>query len=127
MKIKGSFIEGKLIRRENRFVVTVLINGEYVKAHLRDPGRLGELLVKNAPILLREREHPKKLRYEVIAIKNDNLWILTNSGFHSKLAEELIRSGRISGLRNCKVIGREVKFGKSRLDFLLDVRKNLAY
>lgn len=91
-------------------------------AHLRDPGRLKELLIPGVKLLLREaRSNPnRKTKYDVIAVFNQEIWILINSGFHSDIAEDLIESGSINELNSYSVGRREFGYGKSRIDFLLD-------
>ncbi|MGQ4892823.1 MAG: DNA/RNA nuclease SfsA [Candidatus Njordarchaeia archaeon] len=120
MRILGELVQGVLVGRLNRFVVEVKFGHDRIHAHLRDPGRLKELLVPGAEILLRKKARPVKLMYEVLAVKHGDLWVFVNSGFHSDLAEEIIERGLISGLRGCSVVKREVRVGDSRIDFLLD-------
>lgn len=120
--IKGSFID-----RPNRF--TVLFkqeNGNEDLAHLRDPGRLKELLRPNAKLLLRKAKvNPKrKTKYDVIGIYKDNLWILLNSGFHNDIADELIKSQIVDEISDYTIERREYTFGKSRIDFLLKNRED---
>ena len=40
MNIEGPLISGIFIERPNRFITLVEINGEIVRSHLPDPGRL---------------------------------------------------------------------------------------
>lgn len=120
-------IKGSFINRPNRF--TVLFRKEDKTeelAHLRDPGRLKELLCPNAKLLLRKAtgNTKRKTKYDVIGIYKDNLWILLNSGFHSNLAEELIESQIIDEISDYTVEKREYNYGKSRIDFLLKNREN---
>ena len=99
-------IKGSFINRPNRF--TVLFkqeDGNEELAHLRDPGRLKELLHPNAKLLLRKAmgNSERKTKYDVIGIQKDNLWILLNSGFHSDLAEELIKSQIVNEISDYEV------------------------
>ncbi len=115
-------IKGSFINRPNRF--TVLFkeeDGNEELAHLRDPGRLKELLHPNAKLLLRKAKGntERKTKYDVIGIYKDDLWILLNSGFHSDLAEELIESQIVDEISEYTVEKREYSYGKSRIDFLL--------
>ncbi|MEG3225267.1 MAG: sugar fermentation stimulation protein SfsA [Methanobacteriales archaeon Met13] len=121
MKI-SNLIEGKFQERPNRFTVVFEWDGTLEKAHLRDPGRLKELLLPQASLLLRPALNPanRKTKYDVIAVWSEWIWVLINSGFHSDLATELMDSDLISELSDYKIEKREYKFGKSRLDFLLN-------
>lgn len=120
MKIDNLF-EGVFRERPNRFTVIFESEGIYEKAHLRDPGRLQELLLPEAKLLLRPALNPanRKTKYDVIAVESEGIWVLINSGFHSDLAAELIESKIVSELSSYSVEKREYTFGKSRIDFLL--------
>ncbi len=112
---------GNFLERPNRFTVIFNYKLGTEKAHLRDPGRLKELLVHGVPLLLRPAENitNRKTKYDVIAVLNEGIWILINSGFHSDIAAELIESGRVDEFKGYNVEKREYTYGKSRLDFLL--------
>jgi sugar fermentation stimulation protein A len=125
MKI-ANIITGIFIERPNRFTVIFEADGMIEKAHLRDPGRLKELLLPKAPLLLRPAQNltKRKTKYDVIAVESEGIWVLINSGFHSDLAAELIESGIIPELSSYNIEKREYTYGKSRIDFLLnDERK----
>jgi sugar fermentation stimulation protein A len=124
-----NLILGKFIERPNRFLVVFETDKEpeiTLKAHLRDPGRLKELLFPGARILVRKaRPNPKrKTHYDVIAVFDQNIWVLINSGFHSDIAADLIESGLIKELAGYTIQRREFTYGKSRIDFLLKNTEN---
>lgn len=125
MQIK-ELIEGIFLERPNRFTVLFQDLGDSKDvdpklAHLRDPGRLKELLYPGAKLILRKaKANPKrKTKFDVIGVFKDNLWVLINSGFHSDLAAELIESGLVDEFKEYSIERREYTFGNSRLDFLL--------
>lgn len=128
MLIKN-LILGKFIERPNRFLVVFETDKEpgiTLKAHLRDPGRLKELLFPGARLLLRKaRPTPKrKTHYDVIAVFDRDIWVLINSGFHSDIAAELIESDHIKELDSYNIQRREFSYGNSRIDFLLKNHEN---
>ena len=56
-----NLIHGKFVERPNRFIVVFEIeNGSTEIAHLRDPGRLKELLIPGVKLLLRKRSQIPK-------------------------------------------------------------------
>lgn len=122
MKIKNIF-SGIFIERPNRFLVHFKINStdKHIEmAHLRDPGRLKELLIPNVKIILRKASNPdRKTGYDVIAVYHNSRWILLNSGFHSDIASDIIESGMIREINNYHIQRREFSYGNSRIDFLL--------
>ena len=132
MKI-SNLMEGIFKERPNRFTVTfetfssVDKVSSIEKAHLRDPGRLKELLIPEARLLIRPAQNPanRKTKYDVIAVRSEGIWVLINSGFHSDLAAELIESGSVPELSDYTVEKREYTFGKSRIDFLLTKRDKI--
>lgn len=116
-----NLITGNYVERPNRFTVIFKMDGKLEKAHLRDPGRLKELLIPQAQLLLRHALNPesRKTKFDVIAVLSGNIWVLINSGFHSDIAADLIEKGIIKEFSGYSVEKREYTFGKSRIDFLL--------
>ena len=113
----GRLVPATFVNRLNRFVVVAQVNGELRTAHLSDTGRLSELLTPSSPLLL--APNPKgKLDYKVVAVKKAGQWVLINTQVHPKIAQRLIEEGYL-GFRP-KEVRREVKAGKSRIDFLID-------
>lgn len=52
---EGELREGRFLERPNRFVVVVGLEGERIRAHCPNPGRLGEFLHEHTPFLVRRR------------------------------------------------------------------------
>ncbi len=120
MKLKWNLLKGVFLERLNRFTVMVKVDEKKHRVHLADPGRLKELLVPGTEVLISERKGLKrKTKYEALAFRKKGLWVVVNSRLHNKLAEELLRRGLISELKNYQVVRREYVFGGSRIDFLL--------
>jgi sugar fermentation stimulation protein A len=117
-----TLITGKFVDRPNRFTVTFQRGNKLENAHLRDPGRLKELLTPDADLLLRHalKLGNRKTKYDVIGVLKGSLWILINSGFHSDIAADLIGSQIIDEFNGYSVLKREYTYGKSRIDFLLE-------
>ena len=115
-----SLYEGAFLKRDNRFLITARLNGEEVKAHLRDPGRLKELLIPGNRVLLQRTEKPgRKTKYEVVAFFDGKTPVIVNSGIHSRIAEKIIPA-----LMKCTVIKKEVQFLDSRIDFLVKCERD---
>jgi sugar fermentation stimulation protein A len=116
--------------RPNRFLGIVDITSpkknrkKKEKVHVHDPGRLNELLYPGNKVLLRKTSNPnRKTKWDLIAAMYDDQWVLVHSGFHREIAEWVIGNEKVSPFKKVKDIKPEVKFGKSRLDFLL-TKKN---
>lgn len=111
-------VPAAFVRRLNKFLVEVRLENELVKAHLHDPGRLIDLLKENRKLLLMEKEGKRKTKYDIIFAYSKE-WVLVHSGYHSKIAEILIKKKLIDELKEYKIERGEYKIGKSRVDFLL--------
>ncbi len=121
-----NIIQGNFVERPNRFTVTFRYNEKLENAHLRDPGRLKELLTPDVNLLLRPALNTakRKTKFDVIGVLKGNLWVLINSGFHSDMAADLIDLQIIDEVKGYSVEKREYTYGKSRIDFLLSNKNN---
>lgn len=119
--IINNILTGTFQERPNRFTVRFEADCKSELAHLRDPGRLKELLIPGVSLLLspaRNTAH-RKTRYDVMAVCKDGGWVLINSGLHSDLAAELIEADLIDEFSDYKIKKREYSYGNSRIDFFL--------
>jgi len=117
----SNLISGNFIERPNRFTVVFETDDKLEKAHLKDPGRLRELLTPNAKLLLKAASDSsdRKTKYDVVAVLKDDIWVVINSGFHSDIASDLIKSEKIEEFSGYFVKKEEYTYSKSRIDFLL--------
>ncbi len=124
----GFDARGIFHRRLNRFVGLVDITWPFsqkgVKIHIHDSGRLSELLFDGNEILIKkpDRDGHRKTKWDLIAARFEDHWVLTNSGMHRKIAEWIFSQGIPFG--KLKSVTPEVKSGQSRLDFLLVTEKD---
>ena len=114
----GTTVKGKFIRRINRFVGEVLIGNSTYSCHIADTGRLKELLTYGREALLLKNPENLKTDYKLVAVKVNESYILLNTSYHSKIAEEAIKKGILDFIP--KSVQKEVKFNNSRLDFLVN-------
>jgi len=117
--ICGKLTRGTFLSRPNRFTAIVKAKDEILRLHLRDPGRLTELVVLGREVIFRRIEDLKrKTKGEAIGIRSDGKWVLVNSSLHSKIAQWLVEAGYIEELKGWRIEKAEWKYGKSRIDFL---------
>lgn len=116
--------EGKFLERPNRFICEVEISdGRKVVAHVHDSGRIKELLYKGNTVSLRKAKDTskRKTEWDLISAKaEDNEDILLNSSFHRYISENILKDSEISPLGKIDSIKAEVKYGHSRLDYLIE-------
>jgi sugar fermentation stimulation protein A len=124
---------GIFLTRPNRFIGEIKYKKKVEKAHIHDPGRLKEILIKNAEILFSDSKG--KLKYYIKAVKVEDEWVIIDTALHSKIAFEIFQF--LPEFKSTKLIKKEVPIGNSRIDFVLDgvplevkgvtlVRDNLA-
>ncbi len=112
--------QGTFIRRLNRFLGEVLLEGNRVLVHIHDPGRLEELLYSGNDVLLKRcAREGRKTGWELLAAKLESSWIFVNSRFHRILAERILSEPVLSPFGRIEDITPEVRVGNSRLDFLI--------
>jgi len=109
-------MKGTFLSRPNRFIGEIKYRGKIETAHIHDPGRLKELLIKGAEVLFTNSQG--KLKYYIKSVKKEDEWVLIDSGLHSKIAMKVFNF--LPEFANVKEIKKEVTYGNSRIDFVLD-------
>jgi len=109
--------EAIFLKRPNRFLGIVRIDGKEEKAHVHDPGRLEELLYSGNRVLVKKADRKgRKTAWDLIAAEYGGKWILTNSAYHRQISEYVVRNILFPGADERKA---EVTDGHSRLDFVV--------
>ena len=120
MPLKWKLLEAEFIDRPNRFLTRVKYNGEVVKSHLPDPGRLKELLIPGVTLLIKKEGNPnRKTKFSTQGVYLRGQLISLNSWLPNEFVEFLLKNKSIHFLESWDFIRREVPFGKNRFDFLL--------
>ena len=146
MNYKNIFA-GNFIDRPNRFIANVEIDGRIERVHVKNTGRCKELLLPGSQVFLtRSYASGRKTQFDLIAVikeraKKENLiinidsqapnqvvseWLATHEGkvFIRDIVMDNINS--TNGMDKTKFVEilsvkREVAFGKSRLDFAIEL------
>lgn len=121
MIIEGPLINATFISRPNRFVVIVKINNNLFKSHLADPGRLKELLIPNANLLVKEIKNrlDRKTKFSTIMVFHNGYYISLVSTLPNKFVKEALVKRELPILREYKIVSAEYTIGNHRIDFLL--------
>lgn len=121
MRFDNEWIEATLVARDNRFRATVQLGKDQVKAHVANPGRLGELLVPGRPVLLSEHKSDKRRTdYDLTLVNVDGEWVSVDSRLPNELVHEALLGKQVDAFRKYAVVRREVMQGHSRFDFQLE-------
>jgi len=129
--VDGKISYATFIDRPNRFLVNLKLEGtnRIEKAFLHDPGRMKELLVPNARLIIREplSLEDRKTSWDILAVEYENRIITINSSLPNRVVKQAIKNKWISEISNYNNIKAEVKYGNSRLDFLLSNDKEKCF
>ncbi|MDA4125593.1 MAG: DNA/RNA nuclease SfsA [Thaumarchaeota archaeon] len=113
---------GTILSRPNRFIMMVKSEGKTIRCHCPTTGRLGDLKLEGLPCLYSTSTNVKrKTAHTVEAISTSprsNSWVGINQTAANRYFEFFLRKGALARLARGEV-QREVKLGKSRIDFLI--------
>lgn len=111
--------EGTFLRRPNRFIAQVEIGGREETVHVKNTGRCKELLIPGAKVILQPSDNPaRKTAYDLVAVWKKNLGVVNIDGqAPNRVMLEWLNK------KNFDYIKPEYTYGKSRVDFYMERRK----
>jgi sugar fermentation stimulation protein A len=116
------------VRRENRFRVTVEVDGEPVAAHLPNSGRLTELLTPGRPCLLEPISSlRRKTDFDLKLVQHAGVLISVDARLPNPLLAEALEEERLVAFQGHTSFEREVVLGESRVDFQLEMPDGLLW
>ena len=109
-------VAGTFVRRINRFTAEVLIDGETELVHVKNTGRLQELLLPGAKVTLQKKlNENRKTAYDLISVYKSKLkWVNIDS-----LAPNALIKQQLTSL-NYDLVRPEYTYGNSRIDFYME-------
>lgn len=109
-------VAGIFVRRINRFTAEVLIDGETELVHVKNTGRLQELLLPEAKVTLQKKlNENRKTAYDLISVYKPKLkWVNIDS-----LAPNALMKQQLTSL-NYDLVKPEYTYGNSRIDFYME-------
>jgi sugar fermentation stimulation protein A len=113
-----NMVPGIFIRRPNRFIAHVQIDGQEEIVHVKNTGRCRELLPEGARVWCQRSDNPKrKTKYDLICVEKGQRLINMDSQAPNVAAGEWLRSGGFGPVNNVRA---EVTHGTSRFDFAFE-------
>ena len=111
----GKMVPGIFLRRPNRFIAHIEIDGKEEVCHVKNTGRCRELLPQGAKVWCLDAQSPtRKTRYDLIAVQKGERLINMDSQAPNAAAKEWLQAGGLGEIENLKP---ETKWGDSRFDF----------
>jgi sugar fermentation stimulation protein A len=121
MRLPCPLLEGRLLRRYQRFLADVeLADGTVITAHTPNTGSMLQCAVPGHRVLVSIADNPtRKLGYTLELIEVNGHWVDTHTQRTNRVVEEGLRNGAIAELAGCQVRA-EARYHDSRIDFLLE-------
>jgi sugar fermentation stimulation protein A len=129
----SNVIEGIFLKRPNRFIAHVMINGREETAHVKNTGRCRELLIPGVKVYLQQHDNPsRKTKFSLIAVQKEDLLVNIDSQAPNKVVMEVLtqkkRVKSVLGLMHpVDKIRQESVYGSSRFDFQITAGERQAF
>ena len=118
-------VKGSFLRRVNRFVAHVEIDGREEICHVKNTGRCRELLRPGAEVWCAVSDNPsRKTKYDLITVRKGRYLINMDSQAPNQAVRAWLEAG---GLGPVELVKPEQKFGTSRFDFYLEQKGKGMY
>ncbi|MEM0111382.1 MAG: DNA/RNA nuclease SfsA [Candidatus Parvarchaeota archaeon] len=125
VKIEGELVRGLFKERVTRFSALIKIGNEETLCFLPNPGRLNELLVKDAYLILSKKPcGRRKTVYDRVAVLHNNQLISIDSRLPNLLVLSALKNRDLPEFAHYSKFKPEFKYGKTRFDFLLSNHGN---
>lgn len=110
--------EGRFLRRPNRFIAHIKIEGREEVCHVKNTGRCRELLPEGARVWCEKSSNPaRKTKYDLITVQKGDRLINMDSQAPNAAAKEWLLSGGLGEIQNLRP---ETVHGESRFDFAFE-------
>lgn len=111
-------MEGFFVKRVNRFIAHILIDGQVEVVHVANTGRMKELLIEGVRVIVRKVDNPnRKTNFDLVMVYKDETLVLIDSKMPNILLEQAFKEGKLENFnKKYDYIKREVGYGNSRFD-----------
>lgn len=111
--------EGRFLKRPNRFIAHVEIDGKEEIVHVKNTGRCAELLIPGAKLYLQETDNPeRKTRWDVIGVEKGSRMVNMDSQVTNYVVKEWIETG--NWFEDVTLVRTETTYGNSRFDLYVE-------
>ncbi|GGG06604.1 DNA/RNA nuclease SfsA [Paenibacillus aceti] len=116
-----NIVHGRFERKVNRFIAEVFIQDIKEQVHIKNTGRLTELLQPGVEVLLESSDNPsRKTRFSLIAVDKYGSWVNIDSQAPNRMAFEALQAGKLAEFGVVNHVQREVTYGDSRFDLYFE-------
>lgn len=118
----NKIVTGTFLKRPNRFIAHVLINGKEEIAHVKNTSRMKELLKPGTKVLLEDNSSNinRKTKFSLISAWKGDMLINIDSQVPNSVVYKGILDGKVEELKNISSLKPEVKYKNSRFDIAFE-------
>ena len=128
MDLGDDLVEGIFLERLNRFLARVEVDGREVDVHVANSGRMKELFVPGWRVLVRPVSgNHRKTKFDLVLVDMGNALASADARMPNPLLAEGVANGHLQQFAGYTDMRREVIFGDSRLDLMLEGPLGLCY
>ncbi len=121
MDLGEDLVEGIFLERENRFLARVEVDGREVGVHVANSGRMKELFVPGWRVLVRPvAGENRKTKFDLVLVDMGHALASADARMPNALIAEGVANGHLAQFSDYPEARREVTFGDSRLDLMLE-------
>ncbi|MCE2463967.1 MAG: DNA/RNA nuclease SfsA [Dehalococcoidia bacterium] len=124
----GELVEGRFIRRLNRFAALVDIDSVERTVHVANSGRMRELLEEGRRVFLKPvpGDH-RKTAFDLALVDLGHTLVSADARLPNALVCEVLEAKRLPQFAGYDHFTREVTYGESRLDIALEGSEGMCY
>lgn len=116
----GELVEGRFVRRYERFIAEVTVGRQVVRAHCVNSGRMEGLVVPGARVWLSRATRPRALEWTWELIELDGVLVGANTALPNHLVKTALERGLVEGLSGYRVVPEQPLGRHHRVDLALD-------
>lgn len=118
--------EGIFIKRVNRFIAHIEIDGKVEICHVKNTGRCKEILIKGNKVFVQEFDSDaRKTKFDLISVYKGEKLINIDSQVPNKMFNEWVKLGNL--FEDVKIFKNEVFYKNSRFDFYVEYGRKKAF
>jgi len=120
-------VECIIISRQNRFVVSVEVNGENYRASTNNTGRLEQFIITGRKAFCISHSKSMKTDFRLFAIEEGQQAAIIDTRLQMQAFEIALEKLLIPWLNGYRMVKRDAQLGQSRIDYLLKNNSQKLY
>ncbi|MFW9769825.1 MAG: DNA/RNA nuclease SfsA [Candidatus Thorarchaeota archaeon] len=117
-----------LLKRPNRFLGIVDIDGVHTEVFIPNPGRMHELMVPGYEVFIRENPAPhRKTNYDMVGLEYNGVLVSIDSNLPNRFIKKLLNNHELVFFKDYKQVKSEPRVYGGRFDFKLEGPSGITF